>query len=152
MSRRQTVPSRWLILDGPADGEVRTTLGRLPRETGVFLIGRIAPAPLRRVRRMAANSQLVVVAEHRGRAARVHDMRELRRALLARTPLIFLSPVYPTSSHPDWKPIARMRGAAMARLAERRLLALGGMDERRFRRVRPLGFIGWAGISAWRRR
>jgi hypothetical protein len=28
---------------------------------------------------------------------------------------------------------------------------LGGMDERRFERVRPLGFVGWAGITAWKR-
>jgi thiamine-phosphate pyrophosphorylase len=43
-----------------------------------------------------------------------------------------------------------MRAAALARLAGRKLVALGGMDERRFRRVERLGFVGWAGISAFR--
>jgi hypothetical protein len=43
-----------------------------------------------------------------------------------------------------------MRAAAMARLAGRRLIALGGMTEKRYLRIRPLGFQGWAGISAFR--
>jgi thiamine-phosphate pyrophosphorylase len=31
------------------------------------------------------------------------------------------------------------------------VIALGGMDEHRFRRVQKLGFAGWAGIDAWLR-
>jgi thiamine-phosphate pyrophosphorylase len=69
--------------------------------------------------------------------------------LFARVPLILLSPIHSTRSHPDWRPIPRMRAAAYARLAGRRLIALGGMDERRFERIERLGFVGWAGIDAW---
>jgi thiamine monophosphate synthase len=43
-----------------------------------------------------------------------------------------------------------MRAAAMARLAHRSLFALGGMNGRRFARIRRLGFQGWAGVSAFR--
>jgi thiamine-phosphate pyrophosphorylase len=42
-----------------------------------------------------------------------------------------------------------MRAAALVRLAGRNAIALGGMDARRFRLVRRLGFQGWAGIGAW---
>jgi thiamine-phosphate pyrophosphorylase len=77
-------------------------------------------------------------------------MPELRRALLARTSLVLLSPLRPTQSHPEWKPIPRMRAAAMARLGRRSLVALGGMDARKFARIKRLGFQGWAGISAFR--
>lgn len=91
-----------------------------------------------------------MIDEAGGAAVRVHNIRELRRALLARTPLILLSPIYPTRSHPDWAALQRMRAAALARLGGRRLIALGGMDERNFRRVERLGFQGWAGISAFR--
>ena len=77
-------------------------------------------------------------------------MTELRSALLARTRLILLSPICATSSHPHWTPIPLLRAAAMARLAKRRLIALGGMDDARFRLVEPLGFQAWAGISAFR--
>jgi thiamine-phosphate pyrophosphorylase len=74
----------------------------------------------------------------------------LRQALLRRTPLILLSPVYPTRSHPEWAALPRMRAASLARLAGRRLIALGGMDAKRYAGIKPLGFRGWAGISAFR--
>lgn len=143
MPRRQiSLPNAWFVLDRPADAALR----RLPRGTGVLVLGgKIGPE----VRRMAKPRDLVIVAESDGLAARVHDRRELRQALLRRTPLILLSPLYPTNSHPDWRPIPRMRAAALARLANRRLIALGGMSAWHFARIRALGFVGWAGISAW---
>jgi thiamine monophosphate synthase len=45
-----------------------------------------------------------------------------------------------------------MRAASLARLGKRKLVALGGMTEERYRQVAHLGFIGWAGISAWTQR
>jgi hypothetical protein len=43
-----------------------------------------------------------------------------------------------------------MRAATLARLAGRRAIALGGMDARRYANIAQLGFIGWAGILAFR--
>lgn len=43
-----------------------------------------------------------------------------------------------------------MRAAALARLAGRGLIALGGMDARRYATIARLGFDGWAGIDAFR--
>jgi thiamine-phosphate pyrophosphorylase len=70
--------------------------------------------------------------------------------MLALTPLIFLSPIHPTRSHPEWRALPRMRAAALARLGRRRLFALGGMNPKRYAKIARLGFIGWAGISAFR--
>jgi thiamine-phosphate pyrophosphorylase len=145
MRRRQTNPRQWLIVRGADDREGIAAARRLPRGSGVLLLKRLPAREMRKLRLRGSN----VVQERRGSAARVHDVRELRRALMVRTPLIFLSPLYPTASHPEWRPIPRMRAAALARLADRGLVALGGMDERRFRRVRRWGFIAWAGIGAW---
>ena len=64
--------------------------------------------------------------------------------------MLLLSPLYPTSSHPQWQPLLRMRAGTLARLANRRAVALGGMNRKRYAIVAPLGFIGWAGISAFR--
>jgi thiamine-phosphate pyrophosphorylase len=147
MTRRQTMPRQWLILDaavGVASMEV------LQRGNGVIIIGRPGAAQVRRIRAMARAHGLTVAFEARGDAARVHNLRELRNALLRDVPLILLSPIFPTRSHPEWRPIPRMRAAALARLANRRLLALGGMDAKRYATIAPLGFIGWAGISAFR--
>ena len=146
MHLRQTVPTEWLIVKGPDDEDGMAAAMRLHRGAGVLLLGEPDRAQLRRLRQRP----LVVVREMPGAARRVHNMRELTRALLARTPLIFLSPIRATSSHPDWPPIPRMRAATLAQLAKRRLIALGGMDARKFARIEDLGFQGWAGISAFR--
>ncbi len=147
MQRRQTsLPCAWFIVDRPADKALLGTVARLPRGTGVLIVdGNASPA----LRRLARTRGLVLLVERSRVAARVHNGFELRQALLRRTPLVLLSPLYRTRSHPEWRPIPRMRAAACARLAGRRLIALGGMDERRFGRVERLGFVGWAGIGAW---
>ena len=144
MRPRQT--TAWFIVDCPADAAVLSIVRRLPRGTGVLVLRGFRSAALFRL----ARTRGLNLAEERRDAERVHDLAELRRVLLRRTPLILLSPLHPTSTHPYWVPVPRMRAAAYARLANRRLVALGGMDAARFRRLAPLGFQGWAGISAFR--
>lgn len=143
----QTVPHQWLIVT--CDGDIERAR-RLPRRSGVLVLGRLSPKALRRLRALARSRHLRIAFDEPRSAARVHNLRELRRARLARTPLILLSPIHPTASHPAWQPIPRMRAAALARLGKRRLIALGGMDAKRYAAVEQLGFIGWAGISAFR--
>jgi thiamine-phosphate pyrophosphorylase len=92
----------------------------------------------------------VVVDGQEGGAARVHDARQLRQAALGGARLLLLSPIFKTRSHPTWRPLPRMRAAALLRLARAPVIALGGMDSRRFAQVAPLGFQGWAGIDAFR--
>ena len=150
MTRRQSLPEQWLIVDQGLNAAAWTTIRRLPRGSGILVIGAIAAKDGRRLRVMARRRQLTIVLEDRRSAARVHNQRELTRALLRRAVLILLSPVYPTNSHPEWKSIPRMRAAALASLAERHAVALGGMNARRYANVAQLGFIGWAGISAFR--
>jgi thiamine-phosphate pyrophosphorylase len=150
MKRRQT-PRRWMVLDRSVEWSIAR---RLPPGTGVLLLchdlsKRERAAVMTKLRTLAVSRSLIICDEAKRRSARVHNTRELRRAGLAKTPLIFLSPVFPTTSHPDWRSLPRMRAAAMIRLATRPVIALGGMDERRFRLVKPLGFQGWAGIGAW---
>ena len=150
MRRRQTVPHEWLIVPASLDTEAFARARRLPRGSGILLIQAPSAAGQRRLRHLARHRNLLLLVEGRRTAARVHDVRELRRALLARIPLILLSPLYPTASHPQWTPLPRMRAAALARLGHRRLVALGGMNAKRYAAVAPLGFTGWAGISAFR--
>lgn len=149
MSRRQTMPKQWLII---ADQPDWRAIQRLPRRAGVIVLRPLCAADSRRLKNAARLRGLRVEYEKDGTTARVHGMRELRQAMLRRVPLILLSPIHPTPSHPDWHPIARMRAAALAILASRRAIALGGMNQRRFAKIAPLGFIGWAGISAWSRK
>lgn len=150
MSRRQTSPDRWLLITEADAPRASRLANSLPRGTGLLLLTKLAPHDMRRLGRIAVVRRLSVLEEKRGIAARVHNARELRLALSAGTPLILLSPMFHTATHPDWAPLPRMRAAALARLGGRRLVALGGMNEGRYAKISQLGFSGWAGVSAFR--
>lgn len=74
-----------------------------------------------------------------------HSVPELQRALRAGA-IVFLSPVYPTPSHPGARTLGAVRWAAMAR--GRRVLALGGIDGSRIRRLDLAGCAGAGAIAA----
>lgn len=152
MTRRQTIPERWLIVNGEMDRKVWLALRCQPVGSGVLLLDRPDASTGRRIGNLARLRSLTIIAELPLTAARVHTMHELRQALLRRTPIVLLSPMFKTRSHPEWKPLPKMRAATFAQLAGRRLIALGGMNEKRYSRVALLGFVGWAGISAWIKR
>src|ERR1700759_27523 len=133
MHPRQRATRQWLMI---VSEEAVSTARGLRLGSGLIVIQPLSPKQMRQLRTTARLRGLRIVSGGRKDAARVHNMRELRAALLARTPLILLSPLHPTSSHPGWKPIPRMRAAAFARLGGRKLLALGGMDARKFERIR----------------
>ena len=149
MKRRQTAPEQWLILNNELDERAFARLRKLPRGTGVLIVSHLRPVDERRLRHLARGREIMIVQEAPRTAARVHNIRQLTRARLRDSRLILVSPLYPTRSHPDWQPLGRMRAATLARLAGRKAIALGGMDDQRFRRVKELGFVGWAGISSW---
>ena len=81
------------------------------------------------------------------KTASVHTVRELIAADRARADLIFVSPVFPTRSHPGERTLGRSGFATLARRAKVPVIALGGMNARRARTLK--GAYGWAGIDAW---
>ncbi len=78
----------------------------------------------------------------------VHRPRGLIAAGRAGADLAFLSPVFPTRSHPEARTLGPVRFGLIARATKLPVIALGGMDAARFRRLRALGAHGWAAIDA----
>jgi thiamine-phosphate pyrophosphorylase len=78
-----------------------------------------------------------------------HDRREAVTGKRAGAAILFVSPVFPTRSHPGAPPLGPMRAARIGRGLGLMVIGLGGMTARRWGRVRRLGFDGWAGIDAW---
>jgi thiamine-phosphate pyrophosphorylase len=150
MRCRQITPRQWLVIPDASDRDALAAAKSLPRGSGVLLVTKLIESDMQQLRRAARRRGLVLVVEMPGIAERVHNLRELSGAMLRRTPLILLSPLRPTSTHPGSRPIPRMRAAALAKLANRHLIALGGMNQARYATFEPLGFIAWAGISAFR--
>ncbi|QNM82086.1 thiamine phosphate synthase [Sphingomonas sabuli] len=149
MSTRHPLPRQWLVI-APRTPDPLAAAARMPRGSGILIVDAcLARADRVTLRRIARRRGLLVVEDDGDRVARVHSMRELRRAGSRRTKWIFLSPLFPTASHPGAAPLPLMRAATLARLAAVPVVALGGMRARRFARVHRLGFAGWAGIDAY---
>lgn len=81
------------------------------------------------------------------RSAAVHGIAEMRRAERSGADLLLVSPVFATASHRDARPIGIARFARMVREARRPVIALGGVTDQRFRRLRAAGAYGWAAID-----
>lgn len=81
----------------------------------------------------------------------VHDEAQARAAREAGAVLAFIAPVFATRSHPGRKPLGIERAAELMALAGCPAIALGGMDESRFRPLSERAFHGFAGIDCWLR-
>jgi thiamine-phosphate pyrophosphorylase len=79
----------------------------------------------------------------------VHSLEEAERAKAEGAALVFVSPVYPTSSHPGRRPLYRPLALRIAKAAGVPAIALGGMNSLKSARLEREGFYGWAGIDAW---
>ena len=167
MRPRHPLPRRWLMTDERQGGSLFAAIDRLPAGAGiVFRHYSLDEAERRSLFEQVRQSAddlgltLVVAGAPVGRADgthnractglrtfSAHNLREVRRAERRGADLIFLSPVFATRSHPGARPLGARRFARLAGQTNLPVIALGGMNEARFRRLR--GAYGWAGIDAW---
>jgi thiamine-phosphate pyrophosphorylase len=113
---------------------------------------------LAQVRRICARRghYLLVAGRDHGRhkgaiSAPVHNVRELREAKSLGITLLFVSPVYPTRSHPGARPLGPMQFRRLALLAmPAKVIALGGMTRNRARALNARICHGWAAIDAFK--
>ena len=152
MSRRR-LPVVWLFAD-PRLGDVAGALKRLPRDAAIVVEARDWSADLARIAR--ARGLIVLRPGRRGllegaglRIGRAHNARELVAARRAGACAVFLSPVFSTRSHPGARVLGALKFGLLAHRAGLPVLALGGMNARRGRRLRALGAVGWGAIAAW---
>ncbi len=80
-------------------------------------------------------------------SAPAHDRKEIRAAHGSGADLVFLSPLFPTRSHPGARALGRVRFAALARAAAMPVIALGGVGKHHRRGLKALGASGWAAID-----
>ncbi len=84
------------------------------------------------------------------RSAPVHDRAELRQALRHSCHLLFISPIYPTRSHPKAKTLGILGFTALANQSgSAKAIALGGMNRTRAAMLDKKSCDGWAGIDAF---
>jgi thiamine-phosphate pyrophosphorylase len=168
------LPRLWLMTDERQGEAMWRALDGLPRGSGIVFrhygLSSVARRALfDRVRRIARRRGLILLLAGppaqasawgadgaHGRFSRigaatmlistpVHDAAELRAARHA--DLIFVSPIFPTRSHPGGKVLGPRGFAALLAQARVPVVALGGIDAKRGRRLMAMGACGWAGID-----
>ena len=79
----------------------------------------------------------------------VHDTAQAMEAARRGPALVFVSPLYPTRSHPDAAALGEDAALALARNCGCPAYALGGVSAARGEELMTRGWAGWAGIDAW---
>lgn len=174
MPARQTLPLLWLLSDARNDAGLKASLESLPRGSGfVFrhyhLDDSQRAARFRELAEAArAAGHLVILADGPTKArewgadgvygdparmrgakallslATAHDGRELTAAADAGTDGVFLSPVFPTRSHPGAKTLGIHGFHVLAQQSVVPVIALGGMTQAR---ARELNWPRWGAID-----
>lgn len=154
--RDKAVPTLWLMTDERMGERLWSALSALPRGSGVAFRHFATAEPARtalfgRIARIARRRGLVLVEAGAARQPvglhTVHSAREARVARRSGADLVLVSPVHPTRTHAGARPLGAIRAARIAAIAGIPAIALGGMTARRYRRMRALGFVGWAAID-----
>jgi thiamine-phosphate pyrophosphorylase len=76
-----------------------------------------------------------------------HSLREIKAAARNHADLLFLSPLFPTRSHPGASALGRVGFALLARHSTLPVIALGGVRSHHQRQLKSLGASGWAAID-----
>ncbi|BBD99399.1 thiamine phosphate synthase [Sphingobium amiense] len=173
---RKNPPRLWLMTDERVDAAALIAAAeRLPRGGAgiVFRHYRTAAAERRALfqalRRVARRRRLVLMlggtaqaaAAWRADGAHGRDARRAARPMLRSRPVhdatealaargadvVFVSPLFPTRSHPGAHALGRARFAALARQSAPPVIALGGVRPCHRRLLRGIGADGWAAID-----
>ncbi|MFW2850972.1 thiamine phosphate synthase [Sphingomonas sp. TX0543] len=168
MRYRHPVPRLWLMTDERMGAGLWRAVRRLPRGSGIVFRHYATPARERRrlfaaLLRISRRRGLVLVragdtrlagemGTHKRRGGGIvtwpaHSREQAVRAMRVGADAVFISPVFPTRSHPGAPALGARRASAIARGLPATRIALGGMDARSYARL--AGFDGWAGIDGW---
>jgi len=173
---RKNPPRLWLMTDERVDAAALVAAAdRLPRGRAgiVFRHYRTGVAERRALfealRRVARRRRLVLMlggtareaAAWRADGAHGRDARRVARPMLRSRPvhgvtealaargvdMAFVSPLFPTRSHPGGGALGRVRFAALARKVALPVIALGGVGPHHRHLLRGIGARGWAAID-----
>ena len=175
---RHAIPKLWLMTDERMGSGIVDAVRRLPKgKAGVVLRNYSLPQDERRtifnnIRAVARRRRLMLLLAGPPHLARgwkaqgwhgpggmrvgelihsmaVHNRKELTAAIRARADLVFISPVFPTRSHPGARTLGPIGLARLTQASPMPAIALGGMTSQRMRRLKGLKIHGYAAIDAW---
>ena len=77
----------------------------------------------------------------------VHSSRDIRKCINIKANLVFVSPIFKTTSHLHAKPLGTVKLGLLARKFKIPVIALGGINEKNIKLLRNLPIYGCAGIN-----
>lgn len=154
-NHHKTLATLWLLTDERMGAALWDALAALPRGSGVVFRHGATPEReravlLTRIKRLARRRGLCLVEPGGTRFPRLRPAHSLREAIAARragADAMLVSPVFPTRTHPGARALGPLRASRIARAVNVPAIALGGMTQRRFARLKRMGFAGWAAID-----
>ena len=79
----------------------------------------------------------------------VHSGRDVRKSINLKADLVFISPVFPSSSHKEGGHLGVIKLGLLSRLFEKHVIALGGINNNNIAKLRSLPVSGCAGIDVF---
>ena len=79
----------------------------------------------------------------------VHTGRDVRKSINVKADLVFISSVFPSSSHKSKQHLGVIKLGLLARLFKKDVIALGGINNKNIARLRSLPISGCAGIDVF---
>lgn len=173
---RKSMATLWLMTDERvSDAALLAAAARLPKGRAGIILRHYRTAPAKRralfeaLRAIARRRRLTLLLAGSVREAEAwradgahgRDRRRAVRPLVRSAPvhgpreafaargadLCFLSPLFPTRSHPGAPALGRLRFVALTRLIDAPVMALGGVRPAHRRMLRTIGADGWAAID-----
>jgi thiamine-phosphate pyrophosphorylase len=179
MRTRHPLPVIWLMTDPRFGDELLAAIQRLPTGSGVIFRHYEHDTESRRrlfrrvMRACRRRGHLLFLggSEHNAirwradgfhqRSARrtrlrhsvaVHDYREMAVAKRFKAELVLISPLFTTQTHPGERPLGQMAfNRLAAKAGSAKVIALGGMTQRRAISLNANIIYGWAAIDAFRK-
>ena len=164
MPRRHALPDLWLFTDNRQGDALWSAIGRLPKGRAGVIVR--TSTHFDRIRTICRARRLIFIVagtaklaravkadgfhgRHRGAlTAPAHNQREVIQAQRAGVRLIFISPVFPTRSHPGAPALTPVRFGLLANRSNIAVAALGGMTAKRYQSLRKLGAVAWGAVDA----
>ena len=73
----------------------------------------------------------------------------MRKSINLKADLVFISPVFPSSSHKEGRHLGVIKLGLLARLFKKHVIALGGINNNNIAKLRSLPISGCAGIDVF---
>ena len=173
---KSKTPHLWLFTDDIKTQNLQKFLAKIPQNSGIVIRNYLSEDRLKIIESIRRNSKrknlTLLIGEKSNRIRDIsglhlpkwhyqkrkmnkkqilsisaHGIIDKRRIINSKADLIFLSPIFRTSSHPNSRPLGTIKFGLIARQFSKPVIALGGINKNNIKKLKNLPIEGVAGID-----